>query len=84
MPYIHGAYLKPLKIALKKLRNLQCQNCDYKTVIGRDLRRHSKLTHGVILPLACDECDYTTRDNGNFRAHVKAVHNKVFGQSIIK
>ena len=64
---------KYAKIVLKKLQDLKCDLCDYRTVIKKGFRKHMRASHNIIIDFACEECKYTTRNNSNLWNHIRAV-----------
>ena len=55
----------------KKLHDLICDSCGYKTTIRTNLKKH-KLTHERVKKdkiTSCDKCDYTSSKEANVKRH---------------
>jgi very-short-patch-repair endonuclease len=60
-----------------KIKDIECNKCDYKCSLNGDLQRHIKAVHDKIKDIECDKCDYKCSRTGNLREHIKIVHDKI-------
>ena len=57
--------------------NLECDQCEYISTTGSNLKRHKKAKHdGVKFP--CNKCDYEARYSHNLQQHMVSKHSKLY------
>jgi len=58
-----------------KEKQMMCDQCEYRTSVTTDLKRHIRSAHSNQPPkYVCDQCEYKSSDSGNFYAHKKSIH----------
>ena len=60
-----------------KIKNYECDKCDYKCSQNGNLKAHNKQVHDKIKNFVCDKCDYKCSTNGDLKKHNKSVHDKI-------
>ena len=57
--------------------NLECDQCEYISTTGSNLKRHKKAKHdGVKFP--CNKCDYEASYSNNLQQHIACKHSKLY------
>ena len=60
-----------------KVRDIACEQCDYKTSLRQHLKNHIKAAHNICSDFVCKYCDYKTNHKFDLQQHEKAVHVKI-------
>ena len=60
-----------------KLKDHECQQCDFKSSTNSDLKIHVKHVHLKLKYVECQQCNYKCSSNGSLKMHVKRVHLKI-------
>ena len=59
-----------MKHLVKMGKSYQCNQCNYTSLIVRDVKRHEKI-HSGEKPYKCNQCDYATSWACSLKAHMK-------------
>ena len=70
--------LSQIKAVHQKIREKTCeyQECDYKSSLGTDRRKHIRAVHLKIKDFFCTSCEYKASYKNNLKVHIKARHEK--------
>ena len=60
----------------EKIKDIKCEQCDYKCSIQENLTRHVKTVHKGIKEYECNKCGKQFGFNGGLLRHIKAIHEK--------
>ena len=72
-----GSLPRHIKQFHDKIKDHECEHCDYKCSTGSALRQHIKQVHDKIKDHECEHCDYKCSTRSALRQHIKQVHDKI-------
>ena len=55
----------------------QCENCTYKAISRKDVKRHIKAVHEKIKDHICKECGFAFSRMSSLKMHIHDVHKKI-------
>jgi hypothetical protein len=59
-----------------KIKNYECDICDFKCSQNCYLKMHNKSDHNKIKNFECNKCDYKCSTNGDLTRHINVVHER--------
>ena len=63
---------------LKKLANLNCDQCGYTTSYKQHLKTHVDMVHLKLRPFECSYCNSKFGTKSDQKRHIKNVHEKAY------
>ena len=70
-------FKKHIKAVHDKIKDFECDKCDFKCSTNGDLKIHIKRVHDIIKDIKCDKCEFVCSTNGGLKIHIKSVHDKI-------
>ena len=62
--------------AVKRLKQYQCDECEYAATKVSNLKRHKESKHEGIR-YTCDQCEYVTTGSSHLKQHIKSKHEGI-------
>ena len=66
-----------IKQVHNKIKDFECDRCEYTCSLNVNLQRHIKSVHNKIKDFECDRCEYMCSSSSDLQRHIKQVHDKI-------
>ena len=68
---LKGNLKQHIKAVHDKIKDFECDKCEFKCSANSHLKTHIKMVHDKIKDIECDKCDYKCSSNSDLKKHIK-------------